>query len=134
MFATGGCSCIHATWHAPECRSRTRKLTAAAVASRKLQLDLELLIEATSQTDMLQGHCFFSFAGHPAAWPGPYRATELSNAADTFAQDMRSRFSEAEALDVWEYRDELARSDSNLAEIRSDLQDTDSVIAARLFI
>ena len=60
--------------------------------------------------------------------------TLSSNAADTFAQDMRSRFSEAEALDVWEYRDELARSDSNLAEIRSDLQDTDSVIAARLFI
>mmetsp|Transcript_123844 Transcript_123844/g.174646 ORF Transcript_123844/g.174646 Transcript_123844/m.174646 type:complete len:227 (+) Transcript_123844:37-717(+) len=27
------------------------------------------------------------------------------------------------ALDVWEYRDELARSDSNLAEIRSDLQE-----------
>ena len=40
-------------------------------------------------------------------------------------------FWEAEGLDVWEYRDELARSDSNLAEIQSDLQET---VAARLCI
>ena len=47
--------------------------------------------------------------------------------ATYYGQERSICISSAEGLDVWDYRDELVRSNANLAEINADLEDTDAL-------